>query len=90
MQYVHNKIVNIYSHLLGAVLFVILPIYVYARVRNYHVAIQIGDIISFVTFFFGIILCFSLSALFYIILNHSEEVVAYWNQFDYLGIVILI
>ncbi len=90
LQHVHNEIVNIYSHLLGAVLFTILPIYVYARARNHHAAIQIGDIIGFATFFFGVILCFSLSASFHIMSNHSEKVAAYWNQFDYLGIVILI
>ncbi|KAH6705252.1 mPR-typeG-protein-coupled receptor [Leptodontidium sp. MPI-SDFR-AT-0119] len=61
LKHVHNEIVNIYSYLLGAVLFVILVIYMYARVHNYHAATQIGDIIGFVTFFFGVILCFSLS-----------------------------
>jgi adiponectin receptor len=90
LQYVHNEVVNIYSHLLGAVLFAILAIYVYARIRNHHAAIQVGDIIGFATFFFGVILCFFLSASFHIMLNHSEKVAAYWNQFDYLGIVILI
>ncbi|KAH8603016.1 hemolysin-III related-domain-containing protein [Bisporella sp. PMI_857] len=77
LQHVHNEIVNIYFHLFGAVLFAILPIYVYVKVRNYYLVIQI-------------VLCFSFSAFFYIISNHSEKVAAYWNQFDYLGIVILI
>ena len=90
LQHVHNEIVNIYSHLLGAVLFAILPIYVYARARNYHAAIQVGDIIGFATFFFGVILCFFLSASFHTMSNHSEKVATYWNQFDYLGIAILI
>ncbi|KAH8585633.1 mPR-like GPCR protein [Bisporella sp. PMI_857] len=90
LQHVHNEIVNIYSHLLGAILFAILPIYVSIRVRNQHSAIQIGDVIGFATFFFGVVLCFSLSASFHIMSNHSEKVAAYWNQFDYLGITILI
>lgn len=90
LQHIHNEIVNIYSHLLGAVLFATLPIYVYVRVRNHHSTFQIGDIISFATFLFGVVLCFSLSASFHTLLNHSEKVAAYWNQFDYLGIVILI
>ena len=90
LQHVHNEIVNIYSHLFGAILFAILPIYVSIRVRNQHSAIQIGDVIGFATFFFGVVLCFSLSASFHIMSNHSEKVAAYWNQFDYLGIVILI
>jgi adiponectin receptor len=90
LQHIHNEIVNIYSHLLGAALFAILPLYVYARARNYYAIIQVGDIIGFTTFFFGVTLCFSLSASFHILLNHSEKVSIYWNQFDYLGIVILI
>ncbi|KAG9228126.1 hypothetical protein BJ875DRAFT_508678 [Amylocarpus encephaloides] len=56
LKHVHNKVVNIYSHLLGAVLFITLLTYV------------------FIAFFFGLTLCFSLLASFYIILNHSEEV----------------
>jgi len=77
LQHVHNEIVNIYSHLLGAVLFTILPIYVYVRARNHYAAIQVGDIIGFTTFFFGITLCFFLSTSFYIISNHNEEVGTY-------------
>ena len=90
LKHVHNEVVNIYSHLLGAVLFATLPTYVYVRVRNRHATIQIGDIFGFAAFFFGLTLCLSLSASFHIISNHSEEVAAYWNQLDYLGIVILI
>jgi adiponectin receptor len=90
LQHVHNKIVNICSHLLGAVLFTIFPIYVYARARNYHAAIEVGDIIGFATFFFGVILCFFLSASFHTMSNRSEKEATYWNQFDYLGIAILI
>ena len=84
LQHVHNKIVNIYFYLLGTVLFAILPIYVYTRAHNYHVAIQVGDIIGFATFFFRVILCFFLSVSFYTMSNHSKKVAMYWNQFDYL------
>ncbi|KAH8792233.1 mPR-like GPCR protein [Hyaloscypha sp. PMI_1271] len=88
LQHVYNEIVNIYSHLLGVILFVILLIYVYARARSHHAAIQISDIIGFVIFFFGVILCFSLSASFYIILNHSEKVAnLYWAVVSVLAVV---
>ena len=53
---------NIYSHLLGAVLFVILPFYVYAKVYPRYASAQLGDIIVFSTFFFGVAICFFLSA----------------------------
>jgi len=89
LQHIHNEVVNIYSHLLGAVLFAALPIYVCVKVRN-HAIVQVGDIIGFAAFFFGATLCFFLSASFHIMSNRSEKVAAHWNQLDYLGIVILI
>jgi adiponectin receptor len=90
LQHIHNKIVNIYSHLLGAVLFAILLIYIYIRTHNYYTTIQAGDIIGFAIFFFRVTLCFFLSASFHIMSNYSEKVAMYWNQFNHLGIVILI
>jgi adiponectin receptor len=90
LQHVRNEIVNIYTHLFGAALFAILPIYVYVSVRNYHPTIQVGDIIGFATFLFGVVLCCSLFTSFHIMSNHSQKVETYWNQLDYLGIVILI
>ena len=89
LQHIHNEVVNIYSHLLGAVLFAALPIYVCVKVRN-HAIVQVGDIIGFAVFFFGATFCFFLSAFFHIMSNRSEKVAARWNQLDYLGIVILI
>jgi adiponectin receptor len=54
--------VNIYSHLFGAVLFASLPFYIYSRVYPRYVSAQLGDIIVFSTFFFGVAICFLLSA----------------------------
>jgi adiponectin receptor len=90
LQHIHNEVVNIYSHLLGAVIFATLPIYVCVKVRKNHAIVQVGDIIGFAAFFFGATLCFFLSASFHIMSNRSETVAAHWNQLDYLGIVILI
>jgi adiponectin receptor len=81
--------VNIYSHLLGAVLFAVLPIYIYVKVRNSYTTVKVGDIVSFAVFFFGATLCFFLSASFHMMSNHSQKVAAHWNQLDYLGIIIL-
>jgi adiponectin receptor len=89
LQHIHNKTVNIYSHLLGAALFATLSICVYVEIRNYYVTIQVGDVLIFAAFFLGVVLCFSFLGLFHILSNHSEEVAAFWNQLDYLGIVIL-
>jgi adiponectin receptor len=64
-----NHLVNIYSHLFGAVLFVLLPFYTYAKVYPRYASAQLGDIIVFSTFFFGVACCFFLSASY--VLRHS-------------------
>jgi len=69
--------VNIYSYLLGVALFVTLLIYIYIEIRNYHIIIQVGDVLVFIVFFFRLVLCFSFVGLFHILSNHSEEVVAF-------------
>jgi adiponectin receptor len=81
--------VNIYSYLLGAALFATLSIWVYVKIRNNHIAIQVSDVLVFAAFFLGVILCFSFSGLFHILFNYCEEVAAFWNRLNYLGIVIL-
>jgi adiponectin receptor len=75
----YNEFMNIYSHLLGVVLFVVLLIYIYVKLRYSYTIVKVGDIVGFILFFFGATLCFFLSACFYIILNHSEKVVARKN-----------
>jgi adiponectin receptor len=82
--------VNIYSHLLGVLIFLAIFINVIWSINHHYTSIQDIDYIVFVVFFLGIIICFFLSALFHIIANHSKSVAAYRVQLDYIGIVILI
>ncbi|KAH8592041.1 hemolysin-III related-domain-containing protein [Bisporella sp. PMI_857] len=84
-----NELLNIYSHLFGTVLFLILPAYVYYTVYPRYASAHLGDIIVFSTFFFGVATCFFLSASFHVIANHSRRVAALGNQLDYIGIVVL-
>lgn len=89
LGYVHNETVNIYSHLLGSVLFAVLPVYTYRELRIYYPTTQAVDILVFSTFFYGVAICFLLSATFHILSSHSRRIAAFGNQLDYLGIVIL-
>ncbi|PSN66376.1 Hly-III related protein [Corynespora cassiicola Philippines] len=86
---IHNETVNISSHLVGSVLFFTLPIPVYNMLQPVYVSASTADIIVFSSFFFGVAICFALSATFHIFNNHSEAVHVFGNQLDYLGIVIL-
>ncbi|KAI9669491.1 MAG: hypothetical protein M1829_005080 [Trizodia sp. TS-e1964] len=68
-------VVNIYSHLFGAVLFVALPFYTYSRVYPRYSSAQLGDIIVFSTFFFGVAICFFLSAWYAL---YSSDIRIFW------------
>ncbi|KAF2190190.1 HlyIII-domain-containing protein [Zopfia rhizophila CBS 207.26] len=86
---IHNETVNIFSHLLGSVLFFTLPMPVYTSLSSRYTSTSTADIIVFSTFFFGVAICFLLSATFHIFNNHSERVHVLGNQLDYLGIIVL-
>ncbi|KAJ5051834.1 uncharacterized protein L3040_001605 [Drepanopeziza brunnea f. sp. 'multigermtubi'] len=86
---IHNETVNIYSHLLGGLLFTCLPLLISSQISTRYPDVGLGDIIVFSMFFFGVATCFLLSAAFHTLSNHSETVATQGNQLDYLGIVIL-
>ena len=83
----HNESVNIHSHLLGAFIFVFISISVYAFELH---SVSTADILAFGCFFLGAVTCFSLSAAYHTISNHSPPVAKLGNQLDYIGIVALI
>ncbi|KAF7884584.1 uncharacterized protein EAF02_004920 [Botrytis sinoallii] len=79
--HLHNETINIHSHLLGAVLFALLPIYIYhTLLPRYHDAAT-ADVVVFALFFGGVAVCFGLSFF-----HHTA---AFWIELDYLGIVAL-
>ena len=89
LRYIHNETINIYSHVLGAVVFLLLPVPTFYSVLVRYPRASQADRIVFSTFFYGVSFCFVLSATYHIITNHSPKVQRFGNQLDYLGIVIL-
>ena len=89
LVYVHNETINIYSHVIGAAIFLIAPIYAYQALYLRYPLATPADIFVFSTFFYGVSICFVLSATYHIISNHSPKVQRFGNQLDYIGIVIL-
>ncbi|KAF7917715.1 uncharacterized protein EAE98_010131 [Botrytis deweyae] len=87
--HIHNETINIYSHLFGSILFATLPFSLYRQIAPRYATATIADIVVFSTFFFGVAICFLLSATFHLLANHSKRVNALGNQLDYLGVVIL-
>ena len=54
--------VNIYSRVIGSILFFGLPVPVYYTVEPRYATATTADIVVFSTFFFGVAICFALSA----------------------------
>ncbi|KAF4616242.1 hypothetical protein G7Y89_g15164 [Cudoniella acicularis] len=84
------KTVNIYSHLIGSFLFVILPIYVFRTEipPRYKIATS-ADLGVCSIYFIGVAICFLLSATFHTIMNHSHKVGNLGMQLDFQGVILL-
>ncbi|KAJ8060950.1 hypothetical protein OCU04_010029 [Sclerotinia nivalis] len=86
---VHNETVNIHSHLFGALLFSLLPIYIYHTLIPRYPTATTAEIIVFALFFTGVAICFALSCLYHTLNNHSHKIASFWLELDFLGIVVL-
>ncbi|KAF0378309.1 putative hemolysin-III channel protein Izh2 [Gigaspora margarita] len=86
--YIHNESVNIWSHLIGALIFIIISITTYFFLSAYP-TITIWDFIVQYSFLAGVLMCLTFSTLFHSFMCHSEMVCANWNRCDYCGIVFL-
>ena len=89
LGYVHNESFNIYSHLLGAVLFTAISVMLYSTLESRYPAASKADVVAFGCFFVGAAVCLGMSATYHTIANHSPEVSSLGNKLDYVGIVFL-
>lgn len=92
LSYIHNETVNIYTHLLGSLAFLLLAPSFYNMVISSHDYTQASkeDIYVFACFFTGAIFCLGMSATYHTISDHSEAVHGFGNKLDYLGIILMI
>ncbi|KAF4979600.1 hypothetical protein FZEAL_4229 [Fusarium zealandicum] len=88
--YLHNESVNIWSHLLGAIVFLFGAAYIDRVVRPRYANASSTDVLVFACFFGGAVVCMGMSATFHAVSNHSEVVAKWGNKLDYTGIVALI
>lgn len=88
--YVHNETVNIYSHILGAIIFLMLPSYVFAVSipQRYRIA-TLTDVLVCSTYFLGVAVCFSLSTAFHTLMAHSRAVYLLGMKIDIQGVLVL-
>ena len=84
---IHTETGNIWTHLIGCSLFVVLAPY---TLYIHHGKLTHSDQIIFAVYFFSTILCLAFSTIYHIFTCHSEHVAQMCKRFDYCGISILI
>lgn len=87
--YLHNESINIYSHLIPAILFFLAEWTLYQYVQIWYPYTPVRDQIIFAFFLLTATICLGLSATFHTLMNHSEHICHFWLQLGFIGIVIL-
>jgi hypothetical protein len=90
LAYLHNETVNIYTHLIGAILTLVSSGALYHVLGSRYDTASREDVWVFCCLFLGALSCLGMSATFHTISNHSHDVARWGNQLDYAGIVFLI
>lgn len=87
--YLHNETVNVFSHLLPAVLVILSQGYMYKSFSWYYPQATTRDYLIFAFHLCTASVCFGISAFYHTFISHSERVSDLWVRIDYLGIIIL-
>jgi adiponectin receptor len=88
-SYIHNESVNIYSHLIPAIVFLLGGWYVQEYLTSRYSNISGADIFIFTFFLLSAVVCLGLSTTYHTLMNHSSEVEQLLLRFDLVGIVLL-
>ncbi|KAL6825591.1 mPR-typeG-protein-coupled receptor [Trichoderma sp. SZMC 28015] len=88
-SFIHNETVNIFSHLIPAVAFLLGEWYILQYLASNHHNMTGADFFIFAFFLLTGVVCMGLSATYHTLMNHSHEVEQFWLRFDLVGIVIL-
>ncbi len=89
-SYIHNESVNIYSHLIPTVFFLLDEWYIQQYLVSRYFEITDADFIAFFIFMFAAVVCLSLSATYHTLLNHSQHVKQFCLRLNMLNVVIFI
>ncbi|KAL6910523.1 mPR-like GPCR protein [Trichoderma evansii] len=88
-SYIHNESVNIYSHLIPAVVFLLGEWYIIQYLTTRYPNITSVDYFIFSFFLLTAVVCLGLSTTYHTLMNHSSDVEQLWLRFDLVGIVVL-
>ncbi|KAK0712672.1 hemolysin-III related-domain-containing protein [Lasiosphaeria miniovina] len=91
-RYLHNETVNIFSHAVGALVFLALPIYIFSASSTTPprdaVATPADKIVCSI-YFVGVAVCFAFSAAFHTFMHHSPSALHAGQRLDFYGIILL-
>lgn len=91
LTYLHNETVNIYSHMVPAIIGPLAVMYFVAvRLYVYDNYLGFWEKLNFLQFGAAAAFCMGCLALFHCLKCHSHKVSKVGNQCDYLGIIVLI
>ena len=87
--YIHNESGSIYSHLFPAIFAVYCEYLLLQYFRDFYPDATDTELRIFSSYFIGAAICFTLSATYHTLLNHSEFVANMSLRCDYIGILTL-
>jgi adiponectin receptor len=89
-SYIHNESVNIYSHLMPAVFFLLGGWQIQQYLASRYSGVTTADFMTFSIFMLTAATCLLLSVTYHTLMNHSQHVERLCLQLDMLGVVIFI
>ena len=89
-SYIHNETVNIYSHLIPALFFLLGECYLQQYLTSRYFNVTGADFVAFSIFMLAAVTCLSLSATYHTMMNHSQHMQVLCLRLDMLGVVIFI
>ena len=87
LTFIHNETANVYTHLLGSLLFISIWLYASFYQISLYETSTIYDYIIIGSFMSGCIICMGSSTIFHLFICHSRAASIAWNKLDYVGIV---
>lgn len=90
LSYLHNESVNIYSHLIPALLFLLGEWCIQQYLTRRYSRITTADLVAFSIFMIAAATCLFLSAMYHTFTNHSQHVEHICLRLDMLSVVIFI
>lgn len=88
--YLHNETMNIYTHLLPAIVTLALEFVSDQLLVARYPRISAADRLVFSFHLLAIMTCMGLSGTYHILTCHSHEIYHTWSKIDYCGIMVLI